>query len=25
LRHFRDDFEEHVKQQKCPFPDSFEL
>jgi NADH-quinone oxidoreductase subunit F len=25
LRHFRDDFEEHVKQQKCPFPNSFEL
>jgi NADH-quinone oxidoreductase subunit F len=25
LRHFRDDFEEHVKQHKCPFPESFEL
>ncbi len=25
LRHFRDDFEEHVKQGKCPFPQSFEL
>ena len=25
LRHFRDDFEEHVRRQKCPFPDSFEL
>jgi NADH-quinone oxidoreductase subunit F len=25
LRHFRSDFEEHVKQGKCPFPESFEL
>ena len=25
LRHFRADFEEHVKQGKCPFPESFEL
>jgi NADH-quinone oxidoreductase subunit F len=25
LRHFRADFEEHVRQQKCPFPESFEL
>ena len=25
LRHFRSDFEEHVRQQKCPFPQSFEL
>jgi NADH-quinone oxidoreductase subunit F len=25
LRHFREDFEEHVRQQKCPFPESFEL
>jgi NADH-quinone oxidoreductase subunit F len=25
LRHFRDDFEEHVHQGKCPFPASFEL
>jgi len=25
LRHFRDDFEEHVRQRKCPFPGSFEL
>jgi NADH-quinone oxidoreductase subunit F len=25
LRHFRADFDEHVKQRKCPFPESFEL
>ena len=25
LRHFREDFELHVKQGKCPFPESFEL
>jgi NADH-quinone oxidoreductase subunit F len=25
LRHFRDDFEQHVTQRKCPFPESFEL
>lgn len=25
LRHFRADFEEHVRQKKCPFPESFEL
>ena len=25
LRHFRGDFVEHVKQRKCPFPESFEL
>ena len=25
LRHFRSDFEEHVRQKKCPFPQSFEL
>jgi NADH-quinone oxidoreductase subunit F len=25
LRHFRDDFEEHVRQRKCPFAGSFEL
>ena len=25
LRHFRDDFEAHVREQKCPFPASFEL
>jgi NADH-quinone oxidoreductase subunit F len=25
LRHFRADFEEHVRQQKCPFTESFEL
>ena len=25
LRHFRDDFEEHIHQRKCPFPSSFEL
>ncbi len=25
LRHFRDDFEAHVREQKCPFPESFEL
>jgi len=25
LRHFREDFEEHVRQRKCPFPQSFEL
>jgi NADH-quinone oxidoreductase subunit F len=25
MRHFRADFEEHVRQGKCPFPESFEL
>jgi NADH-quinone oxidoreductase subunit F len=25
LRHFRADFEEHVRARKCPFPESFEL
>jgi len=25
LRHFRDDFEAHVRERKCPFPESFEL
>jgi NADH-quinone oxidoreductase subunit F len=25
LRHFREDFEAHVKHGKCPFPESFEL
>jgi NADH-quinone oxidoreductase subunit F len=25
LRHFRSDFEEHVRQHKCPFPESFAL
>ena len=25
LRHFRGDFEEHIRQGKCPFPESFEL
>jgi len=25
LRHFRDDFVEHVRQHKCPFTGSFEL
>jgi NADH-quinone oxidoreductase subunit F len=25
LRHFRSDFEEHVRLGKCPFPESFEL
>ena len=25
LRHFRDDFEMHVREKKCPFPESFEL
>jgi len=25
LRHFRDDFEAHVRHGKCPFPESFEL
>ena len=25
LRHFRDDFVEHVNRGKCPFPESFEL
>jgi NADH-quinone oxidoreductase subunit F len=25
LRHFREDFVEHVRQKKCPFPQSFEL
>jgi NADH-quinone oxidoreductase subunit F len=25
MRHFRSDFEAHVREQKCPFPESFEL
>jgi len=25
LRHFRGDFDEHIRQGKCPFPESFEL
>jgi NADH:ubiquinone oxidoreductase subunit F (NADH-binding) len=25
MRHFRSDFEVHVREQKCPFPESFEL
>ena len=25
LRHFRDDFEQHVHERKCPFPESFQL
>jgi NADH-quinone oxidoreductase subunit F len=25
LRHFRADFEAHLREQKCPFPESFEL
>jgi NADH-quinone oxidoreductase subunit F len=25
LRHFRDDFVQHVRERKCPFPESFEL
>jgi len=25
LRHFREDFEAHVRERKCPFPSSFEL
>jgi len=25
LRHFRDDFEQHIRLGKCPFPESFEL
>jgi NADH-quinone oxidoreductase subunit F len=25
LRHFRDDFAQHVEQRKCPFVGSFEL
>jgi len=25
LRHFREDFEAHVREKKCPFPESFEL
>ena len=25
MRHFRADFEAHVREQKCPFPESFEL
>jgi NADH-quinone oxidoreductase subunit F len=25
LRHFRDDFDEHIRQGKCPFPESFGL
>ncbi len=25
LRHFRSDFEAHIREKKCPFPESFEL
>jgi NADH-quinone oxidoreductase subunit F len=25
LRHFRDDFEQHIREGKCPFPESFQL
>ncbi len=25
MRRFRADFEAHVREQKCPFPESFEL
>jgi NADH-quinone oxidoreductase subunit F len=25
LRHFRDDFEAHIREKKCPMPESFEL
>ena len=25
LRHFRADFEAHIREQKCPFPESFEF
>jgi NADH-quinone oxidoreductase subunit F len=25
LRHFRGDFERHIGERKCPFPESFEL
>jgi NADH-quinone oxidoreductase subunit F len=25
LRHFRGDFEQHIREQKCPFPESFQL
>jgi NADH-quinone oxidoreductase subunit F len=25
MRHFREDFEAHVREKKCPFPASFEL
>jgi NADH-quinone oxidoreductase subunit F len=25
LRHFRSDFEAHIRDKKCPFPESFEL
>ncbi len=25
LRHFRDDFEQHIRERKCPFPESFQL
>ncbi|MGE4652222.1 MAG: NADH-quinone oxidoreductase subunit NuoF [Myxococcota bacterium] len=25
LRHFRDDFERHIREHKCPYPESFEL
>jgi NADH-quinone oxidoreductase subunit F len=25
LRHFREDFEAHIRERKCPFPESFEL
>jgi NADH-quinone oxidoreductase subunit F len=25
LRHFREDFDEHIRQKKCPFPESFDL
>ena len=25
MRHFRGDFERHIAEKKCPFPESFEL
>ncbi|MCP4005971.1 MAG: NADH-quinone oxidoreductase subunit NuoF [bacterium] len=25
MRHFRSEFEQHIEQKKCPFPDSFEI
>ncbi len=25
MRHFRDDFEAHIREHKCPYPESFEL
>ncbi len=25
MHHFRGDFEQHVREHRCPFPDSFEL